>query len=252
MNTWKTNQTRAGAVYGLAGVGFIALVAAGMWLAIYSARFVPTAVNSLSAAAVSLGSFFVPAPDTTLSVVPTATTTIPFGEATSTATSTPVATTTAPTNTVTPTPTAGQQTTTVTQIGSGTTTPSLYGLPDLSTTITAIGYLATTSVDSFVASTTVPKGARPAVKFTIKNVGTNATGSWRFSASIPTQTSYLYLSNPQQSLLPGESIDYTLGFDQSNKGAAQRISISANYDNAVAETTTNNNGASATITVLGS
>jgi hypothetical protein len=205
----------------------------------------------LSAAAVSLGSLFVPAPDNTLSVVPTATTTLPFGDTTG-ATTTPAATTTAPTKKVTPTPTAGQETSTVTQIGSGTTTPSLSGLPDLATSITAIGYLATTSVDSFVASTTVPNGSRPAVKFTIKNVGTNATGSWRFSASIPTQTAYLYISDPQQSLLPGESIDYTLGFDQSNKGAAQRISISANYDNKVIESTTNNNGASATVTVLGS
>ena len=252
MNTWKTNQTRLGAVYGLAGVGFIALVAAGMWLAVYSARFVPTAVNSLSAAAVSLGALFVPAPDNGLAVVPTATTTIPFGgeDATSTPTTTPSTGNTSPSTPVTPS--AGKETTSVTQIGSGTTTPSLYGLPDLATKITAIGYLATTSVDSFVASTTVPHGARPAVKFTIKNVGTNATGKWRFSASIPTETAYLYVSDLQQSLLPGESIDYTLGFDQSKKGADQRISISANYDNKIVETTTNNNGASATITVLGS
>jgi len=137
----------------------------------------------------------------------------------------------------------------------GSSVPSsgtLTGLPDFIVTINEVGYLTTSTTDSFVASSTVPTGNRPAVKFTIKNVGTNTTGSWRFSASIPTQTAYIFQSQPQQSLSPGDSIDYTLGFDQANRGSNQTISITANFDHAVAESNSDNNSNSAKITILGS
>jgi hypothetical protein len=133
-------------------------------------------------------------------------------------------------------------------VGTGT----LYGFPDLVVNITAVGYLATTSPDSFVATSTVPASGRPAVKFTIKNIGTNVAGAWRFSASIPTQTAYIFQSQPQQILNPGDSIDYTLGFDQANRGSNQTISVTANFDHAIAEITVNNNSASASLTILGS
>jgi hypothetical protein len=128
----------------------------------------------------------------------------------------------------------------------------LYGLPDLVVNITGVGYLATSSATSFVPATVVPAGSRPAVEFTIKNIGTNATGSWNFSAQIPTSTNYLYTSIPQQSLNPGDSIDYTLGFDQAIDGSNQTITIRANASNAVVESNTSNDSSSATITILGS
>ena len=59
---------RKAAINGLAVVGFVALIVAGLSLAVYSVRFVPTVVNSIGAAAVYLGSKFSPAPD--LSVIP--------------------------------------------------------------------------------------------------------------------------------------------------------------------------------------
>ena len=62
---------------------------------------------------------------------------------------------------------------------------------------------------------------------------------------------YTYESQPQQSLNPGDSIDYTLGFDQADAGT-QTISITANYDHAVAESDSGNDSASAQITILGS
>lgn len=235
---------RQTAIHTLAIVGFVALIGASMWLAVYSTRYVPGVVNRLGAAAVFLGSVFVPAPAPALSVVPTptASTTIPFGEAATTSS--------AKTPAKKIVPTAGQKTDTTYQI-SGTTTPAvLSGLPDLTVTINAVGYLATTSADSFVASSTVPAGSRPAVNFTIRNIGSNVAGAWRFSASIPTQTSYIYQSQPQQPLNPGDSIEYTLGFDQAIAGADKEISITANFDHAITETSTNNNSASAKVTIL--
>ena len=204
----STSASRQTVTNGLAVAGFIALVCLGIWLAVYATQFVPSVVGGIGSAAVSLGSVFNPAPNPSLSVVPSGTstpsTTVPFGDFT--ATTTPAATTT-PVSTPVTTPTkpapvtAGTQTNGTYPIGGTVTTPGApYGLPDLVVTITSVGYLATTSADSFVASATVPNGSRPAVRFTIKNNGTNIAGPWRFSASIPTQTAYIFQSQPQQPL----------------------------------------------------
>lgn len=236
----------------LAIAGFIALVGGGMWLAVYSTRFVPDTVNRLGSAAVYLGSIFTPAPEPTLSVIPTASTTISFGGDTAVV-ETPVTPMVTPTKSATPT--AGQKTTNTIQIGGTSTTGTLSGLPDLITTINAVGYLTTTSPDSFVANSTVPSSGTAAVNFTIKNIGTNVTGSWCFTATIPTQSFYLYQSQAQQSLAPGDSIDYTLGFTQADRGADKMVSVSANSitpscNYAITESKTDNNNASAKVTIL--
>lgn len=254
-STVVSHPNRQTIIHTLAAVGFVALIGASMWLAVYSTRYVPGVVNRIGSAAVYLGSVFTPSP-ASLAVVPspTASTTISFGDASSTV-STPVSSTTTKTVATTKTviPTAGSQTSGTYQIG-GTvapTSPVLYGLPDFVANIDAIGYLATSSADSFIASSTVPFGNRPAVRFTIRNTGTNVSGSWRFSASIPTQTAYIFQSQPQQPLAPGDSISYTLGFDQANKGAGQVVSITANFDKTVAESNPDNNSTSAKLTILG-
>lgn len=254
MNTDQSNTSlQQTAINGLAVVGFVALVAGGIWLAIYSTRFVPEVIGRVGAAAVYLGSVIIPA-EPSLSAVsttttPTASTTISFGE-------TNLATDATGTPPIPPppkqtSPTAGDRTGSAYQIGGPATTSVLSGLPDFVVNIDAIGYLTAASADSFVASSTVPSGSRPAVKFTIKNIGTNKSGEWRFSASIPTQSSYIYFSPFQQSLSPGERIEYTLGFDQPIAGANKTISIMANFDSAIGESNTNNNSASANLTILG-
>ncbi len=245
-NYETTSSNRTAAINGLAVVGFVALVAGGMWLAVYSAQFVPAAVSRLGAAAVALTQIFNPAPSGGLSVIPTASTTLPFGNATSTATSTG---TTPSTGTTKPTPTAGTQTSTTEPIG-GTNSATLFGLSDLEVTISTVGYLASSDPNSFVAGTKVPSGARPAVKFTIRNVGTNASGAWKFSASIPTKRSFVYKSASQQNLNPGESIDYTLGFDDAQRGTNQEITLTADYEDKISESNEKNNSAVAAVTIL--
>lgn len=241
-----TTPTRQAAMNSLAVFGFIALVALGISLAIYAARYVPAAVNRLGAAAVSLSQVFTANPGPSISVIPTASTTIPFGNATST-----TATSTTPkTPTPNPTPQPGTPSSSTYPIGGGS--PVLSGLPDLVVNITSVGYMTSGSADSFVAATTIPHGANPAVKFMVKNVGTNIAGPWRFSASIPTTSNFIYQSIPQQMLNPGDYIEYTLGFSQPNPGTNQTISVTANFDHAVAESNTNNNSAATSVTILGS
>jgi hypothetical protein len=253
MNTYETTPVtaRQSAVNGLAVFGFIMLIVFGIWLAIYVARFVPTALSRIDAAGVYLASVFVPAPAPGLSVVSTATTTLPFettDPATTTATSTVAVATTTPVKRTPPSnPVAGNETGGTYQVGNGQ--PSLYGLPDLAVTIDASGYLTSSSTSSFVAATTIPAGDIPAVEFTVKNVGTNTAAPWRFSASIPTATNYIYQSIPQQSLNPGDYIDYTLGFSQPTVGTNETISVTANFDHAISESSTANDSASTQVTI---
>ena len=237
---------------GLAIVGFIALVSLGIWLAIYSARYVPATVGRLGAAAVALTSIFRPG-DASLVVIPnnTGTTTPPLENDVDVATST--GSTDAPSNNnVTPSP--GPATSGTYPIGGGSSAPlTPSGLPDFITSVLAVGYLASSTTDSFVATSTVPSRGRAAVKFVIKNVGTNlAPAGWRFSASIPTQNAYIFQSPPQQGLNPGDSIEYILGFDQASPGNSQTVSITANFDRLANESNQNNNSASTNLTILGS
>jgi hypothetical protein len=250
MNTEQTpTLDRQAAVNGLAVVGFIALATAGVWLAVYSTRFVPTVVNRIGEAAVYFSSVFNAAPGTSsLSVVPTpsASSTVTAAVTSHTSTSTSHTTSTAKPPA---TPTAGNATSSTIAVG-GSQPATLSGLPDLAVTVDAVGYLTQASTESFVASSTVPYAGRPAVRFTIKNVGTNWSGTWRFSVAVPTYPAYTYKSDAQQSLAPGDSIEYTLGFDRVSSGADQSATISVNFDNAAAESNAGNNSATATFTVL--
>ncbi len=254
MNTPKGHlSTQEVTIRSLAVIGFITLTFLGVWLAIYSARYVPKTVSNTVTAAVYIGSVFTPTSSKpSLSVVPVATTT---SERTTTsivatAPTTPVATKTTPKK-KTVTPTKGKRVTTVQQIKDNAST--LYGLPDLTVSIDAVGYLASTSVESFIATSTIPHGKTPAVRFTVKNSGTNVAGAWRFSASIPTKMAYTYQSPIQKKARrPGDSVVFTLGFTQANTGADKIISITVNPNHTITESNTNNNTATTKITILGS
>lgn len=225
---------RETAVTSLAIVGFLALLGLGVYAGIYSARFVPTVVEGLGSAAVYVGSAFSPAPTADLSVVTgaatsTEPTTISFGDE---ATTTPAV---APVASSTPKTSAPVVTTPVFV----PTAP--HGLADLTVEATAVGYLTTDSTASFVTGTSVPSGSRPAVKFTVKNVGTNWTGTWSFTASIPSSPVFTYTSAAQESLGPGATVDYILGFDRARSGQQQDLTITVNPGNTAPESNATNN-----------
>lgn len=254
MDTKKDHlSTREVTIRSLAVIGFITLTFLGAWLAIYSARYVPKTVSRAATAAVYISSIFTPTSShSSLSVVPVGATTTPDETTAPIATTPPVPVATKTTPKKKPVAlTSGKRVTTVRQIKNNTST--LYGLPDLTVSIDAVGYLASTSVESFIATSTIPHGKTPAVMFTIKNSGTNIAGSWRFSASIPTKTAYTYQSPVQNKpRKPGDSVVFTLGFTRASAGADKIISITVNPDHTVTESNTNNNTASTKITILGS
>lgn len=246
-----STSNRQAAIYGLAIFGFITLVGAGILLAVYAARYVPATVSRLNTAAVVFTELFTPAQKPSMSVVEDAPTTIPFGTESATTTATNSATTKQSSTPSNGAPAkAGEQTSAVYTVGTGVAPQSaLFGFSDLSIVITSIGYLESSDPKSFVEGNTVPKNKRPAVKFTVKNIGTNTTGTWRFTANIPTKRDYTFRSPSQQSLAPQESIVYTLGFDQADAGKNQPITITVDSERSVRELNEENNNISARIDI---
>ncbi len=244
--TIRTSTTRRAAVNGLAVVGFIMLVILGMALAVYAATYVPGAISRIGSAAVYLSSAFIaPTEETDLVVVPPAET-VPFGN------DVPVATTTQETATPavssgTPAPVAGTPVTRVVQVG--TTPTPLSGLSDLTVENVVTGYLTSSNTNSFVKSNTVPDGERGAVKFSVFNRGTNVSGRFEFEVELPTTKAYTYNSGNQQSLNPGERIEYVLGFDKTKDGDNRTITITVDPDKDIKESNESNNTRSVTVDI---
>jgi len=236
-----TGGSRRAAINGLAVVGFIALVFIGITLAIYAARYVPESLSRLGAANVYFASIFGGEEDSDLVVVPGDS--VPFedgrnDEETATTTET-VATTTTPTPTQPTTPTPGTPTVIAVPVP-GTGTPVLYGKADLAIRLIEVGYLRTSSPDSFVKASRVPEGERAAFRFRVTNTGTNSSGTWEFEAKLPTSPRYTYESRAQKSLLPGQYADFTLGYDRARDGEND-ITIEIDSDDDVNEINEGNN-----------
>jgi hypothetical protein len=247
---------RQAAVNGLAIVGFIALVFIGITLAIYAARYVPNAVSRIGSANVFFSILGGNKDNANLVVVPA---TVPIAGpsivATSTATSTAPATTpvaTTPKPTTTPTPSAGTPTSSTYVIGGTAGTPApanYYGKSDLTVAITSVGYLDSADTSTYNVSKSVPNGKRGAFKFRITNIGTNVSGSYNFESVLPTSSSYTFSSPTQNSLRPGEYVDYVLGFDRTKSGDSREVSVTVDPDHNVSESNESNNSDSATVTI---
>lgn len=225
-------------MYALAVVGFIALILLGITLAIYSSQFIPTLVSRLGGNGAST------TPTAQLTVLSATST-----EYTQTVTNIP----TNPVNSGAMLPNVVVPPST-NPAPANTTAPASkyrapYGLPDLSVTIIATGYLTGDSTDTFVPANIIPPGARPAVKFSVADNGTNSTGPWNFLAMIPTLNGTVFSSPIEPSLNPGDHTVFTLGFNQAAPGPAQTITVAADPNNQIIESNESNNSASAAVTI---
>ncbi|PIP86622.1 hypothetical protein COV42_00320 [Candidatus Campbellbacteria bacterium CG11_big_fil_rev_8_21_14_0_20_44_21] len=115
------------------------------------------------------------------------------------------------------------------------------GIPDLKATILAVGRIDR-ETNVFTATSSIPQADRGAVKFEILNVGTKSTGSWHFNVVVPTFPAFIYHSKSQPSLLPGDKIEYTIGFDSiKNDGAENVIVVNADPIGSIKESLETNN-----------
>ena len=124
--------------------------------------------------------------------------------------------------------------------GIGVSDPN--GFVDLSTRLVAVGVVNRSTNQFF--SVAVPSRSnfneRVAIQFEVKNNGTKTSPTWRFSANLPTNQNFLYNSPTQTALRPGESIVYTLAFDNfiSTSGT---VTVNVDPSNIIAESNESNN-----------
>lgn len=142
--------------------------------------------------------------------------------------------------------TPGNTTTNVQQIptGSSTGTSNPNGQADLAVTFLDFGYVDA-ATNTFVSSTSpsTAVGMKLAVKFSIANIGTKVTtDNWQFAANLPTMPNYIYQSDIQRALMPGDRIEYTIAFDEAIRNQSSlSITVNADSNNRVNERDKANN-----------
>jgi hypothetical protein len=124
--------------------------------------------------------------------------------------------------------------------------PVYYGKPDLAVRMLQTGTLNTatnivTNKNIFTYQEMI------GIKFEVRNDGDANTGSWNFTASLPSNSTPTYSSNTQVSLRPGESIIFTLGFSDLTNQYIGQININVDPQNVVKESTEYNNIVNSTI-----
>ncbi|MGB8815619.1 MAG: CARDB domain-containing protein [Minisyncoccia bacterium] len=85
------------------------------------------------------------------------------------------------------------------------------------------------------------------IKFEVKNIGTNKTGSWMFGANLPSSTMSNYSSDLQRNLNPGDKIQYVLGFGNVDTTNSSIINITVDPSNQITESNESNNSTNYTL-----
>lgn len=144
----------------------------------------------------------------------------------------------APINPITP---GGETNTVIPIIGGNTFAPSdPYGKVDLESKIIEVGII-NPDTDDFIATSTLSVNNKIAVKFIISNLGTKTAEGWSFNMVLPTNPHYIYHSNNQENLRPGERIEYAIAFDKPNENDNAEIILNADPTRSIYESNENNN-----------
>ncbi len=122
-----------------------------------------------------------------------------------------------------------------------------YGVADLSLISLQVGTVA--SDNSFMPQPIISRYEKGAAQFIVKNNGTKETGTWYFSATVPSNGNYTFTSRPQPSLLPGASATLLITFDQLQAGL-HNVSIQLDPYNYTPESNEYNNVFSKQIHIL--
>ncbi len=129
--------------------------------------------------------------------------------------------------------------------------------PDLAVRVAGIGVINDYN-GAFIPTGQIYANQKAAVQFEVRNSGGQSTGTWTFSADLPTNSDSTYESGREPSLAPGESLILTIGFDDINtddfdsrRGSYQvPVSITLDQDDRIDESNENNNDLSTEIPII--
>jgi CARDB len=221
-----TPDTKKAAMNGLAIVGFGALIIAGIFLAIYAARYVPETLSRLSSAVIlSSDNATTTDEENTDEETPVVVTDNNDEEEVDDTPTTPVVTTPSTGGPlivpVTPRVTSNQ--------------PQLYGLPDLAIINAEVGYMRGST---FVEDDEVPNNRDAAVKFSVRNIGTNAAASWRVQVDVENEDT---VTGTGGYLMPNGTQNFTVRIENPEEGENIEIEIDVDYQNNLNESNERNN-----------
>lgn len=113
------------------------------------------------------------------------------------------------------------------------------GLADLEVHPIAVGYINSNGI--FIPSNFVSANQQAAIKFAIINVGNKNSGSFTFSADLPSNTDPRYNAGDQPNLAPGDRIEYVLSFKNLINAQNRVATIYADQSNFIPESSKANN-----------
>ena len=148
------------------------------------------------------------------------------------------------TSTAAVTITDGKQTTKIYPVGCQNKI-LLDGTPDLAVKIADTG-VVDGAAGNFTATSSVSRGQFAAIVFDVSNIGTAVSGTWQFSANLPTYESY-FVSDPQDPISPCDHVRFTLGFRTLNNQGSNVATITLDPQNALKEANRANDTATTTI-----
>ncbi len=129
-------------------------------------------------------------------------------------------------------------------------TPDFYGKPDLAVRILQVGTLNINN-NQIISKNSFAYGETVGIRFEVRNDGTNPTGAWNFTALLPSLSNPNYISPTQRSLNPGDSVQFTLGFNNNTNQSTGAIRINVDMGNIVSESNESNNNTSFSISNYG-
>jgi uncharacterized cupredoxin-like copper-binding protein len=129
--------------------------------------------------------------------------------------------------------------------------PAYSGKADLAVRVLQVGRL-NTATNLITSQTQFTYGDTVGIRFEVRNDGDANTGSWNFTAALPSVTTPSYTAPTQVSLRPGESIQFTLGFSALTNQYNSMITVNVDSTNMVPESNEGNNMLTSTITSTGS
>ncbi len=115
-----------------------------------------------------------------------------------------------------------------------------YGLPDLQVSVLGTGIIDPVS-KQFVSTSYAGSADEIAIKFVVKNVGTNVSGAWKLRINTPSRTTPYYDSDYQTSIKPGDMIVFTTSFNTPINTGINTAYITADPLNAISEVSEANN-----------
>jgi len=117
---------------------------------------------------------------------------------------------------------------------------SYYGKPDLEISLIGTGIIDPAS-KQFITTNYAGFNDEIAIKFQVKNIGTNITGPWQLRINTPSRTTPYYDAPTQVSIKPGDRIVYTTTFDSPTSIGLNNAYITVDPLNNVDEISESNN-----------